>query len=136
MLWELFGLPGIAEQCIIRATTNTEPSIRGNPLDHTGVDIVLGNLRDWANNPGGRTLSSGASPNFFAFYDEGMMAYYCINAPNTSGNLDLNDVNYALVQMDSHCAPYTASFFEWPGSYEIVGKCAQTTAVCLGGLEG
>ncbi|EMD96309.1 hypothetical protein COCC4DRAFT_35999 [Bipolaris maydis ATCC 48331] len=65
-----------------------------------------------------------------------MMVYYCINQPGQCGNLNREDVNYAKVQMDAKCRRYEASWFEWPGSYEIVGKARQGADVCKGGMNG
>ncbi|KAJ4418197.1 hypothetical protein N0V85_001529 [Neurospora sp. IMI 360204] len=62
---------------------------------------------------------------------EGMMAYYCIDAPRSSGNLDVDDVNYALEQMDATCQRYEASYFKWDGSVEIVGKGRSGDNVCV-----
>lgn len=108
----------------------------GTAMDPVGTDGATNDLRFWASPTQGETLIAGDTPVYHAEVFQGMMAYYCINAPNTVGNLNLVDVNYAFEQMDSNCPLYTAGFFEWPGSYEIVGKCAQGIAVCLGGLKG
>lgn len=106
-------------------------------MDVSGTDAAIDGLRRWADVPGGRTITTPADIRSWEWsISEGMMAYYCVNEFNTVGNVDLNDINYAVSQMDAACPRYTAGFFEWPGTYEIVGKCAQGTAVCLGGLKG
>ncbi|KAK3345702.1 hypothetical protein B0H65DRAFT_549381 [Neurospora tetraspora] len=79
----------------------------------------------------GHTLSSGDKNTFVAFIAEGMMVYYCIDAPRSSGNLDVDDVNYALEQMDATCRRYEASYFKWDGSVEIVGKGRSGDNVCV-----
>lgn len=102
----------------------------GDDLPHGGVDGAAESLRRWAGS--GRELSSGDSPNYYGFNNQGVYVYYCINAPHSSGNLDSNDVNYALGQMDASCNAYEAGYWQWDGSSEIVGKCRSNTAVCLG----
>ena len=67
---------------------------------------------------------------------EQMFAYYCLNGPNKCGNLDRNDVYYAKAQMDDKCRRYEASWFGWPGSFEIVGKATIGDSICQGGMVG
>ncbi|OAK93576.1 hypothetical protein IQ06DRAFT_299069 [Phaeosphaeriaceae sp. SRC1lsM3a] len=102
----------------------------GNGLDRAGVDNTLVSLRGWANS--GTTLTSGNGPQSFGYVFNGVYAYYCITRAHTSGNLDINDVNYAIGQMDAKCAAYTASWYGWDGSSEIVGKAATNQQVCTG----
>lgn len=80
----------------------------GNGLDRAGVDGTLNSLRGWANQ--GTTLTSDNGPKSFGYVLNGVFSYYCITRAHTSGNLDINDVNYAISQMDAKCASYTASW--------------------------
>ena len=102
----------------------------GNALDHAGVDTAANALRGWANT--GTTLTSGDGPRSFGYVSNGAYVYYCITRARTSGNLDIGDVNYALGQMDAKCALYSASWFGWDGSSEIVGKASTSQQVCTG----
>ncbi len=99
-------------------------------LDHTGTDVAAQGLRDWAGS--GHDLIAGDTTNYHAEVYNGVQVYYCINARRSSGNLDTNDVNFALGQMDAHCPMYTAGYFQWDGSVEIVGKARTDDRVCLG----
>ncbi|PHH65113.1 hypothetical protein CDD81_3244 [Ophiocordyceps australis] len=103
----------------------------GYELDHGGVDEGVVALKNWAGN-NGQTIVSGDTTNYYGFNRKGVYVYYCINVPHSQGNLDINDINYALRNMDSGCRPYEASYFRWPGSPELVGKCRSGTPVCLG----
>jgi hypothetical protein len=102
----------------------------GNGLDRTGVDNTLVSLRGWAN--AGTTLTSGNGPQSFGYVFNGVYSYYCITRARTSGNLDIGDVNHAIGEMDKKCAAYTASWYGWDGSSEIVGKAATNQQVCTG----
>ena len=99
-------------------------------LDHSGVDAAAQALRNWAGT-GGRDLSSGNSNTYKALVNQGVMVYYCINAPTSIGNLDIKDANYALKNMDSACGFYTASYYKWDGSFEIVGKDRVGANICV-----
>ena len=112
--------------------TKRDTSCWGYQLDHSGVDIGVNQLKTWASEIGGATLTSCARNQYYGFNNNGVYVYYCINRAWSSGNLDLVDVNYALTNMDSICIPYEAGYFLWPGSPELVGKCSSGTAVCLG----
>ncbi|KAF9870442.1 hypothetical protein CkaCkLH20_12109 [Colletotrichum karsti] len=104
----------------------------GNALDHSGTDSAV---QDWKNHVGANGqhyLESGNSPNWVGYIREAVLVYYCINAPHSSGSLDLVDINYALSQMDAVCVRYTASYFRWDGSVEIFGKVQQGVPICLG----
>ncbi|KAK4199479.1 hypothetical protein QBC40DRAFT_281768 [Triangularia verruculosa] len=101
----------------------------GGDLDHSGVDASVQRLRDWAGN--GRDLASGSINTWIGFINEGMLAYYCIDAPFRSGNLDVNDVNHALREMDRVCGFYKSSYFKWDGSVEIVGKDYAGANICV-----
>lgn len=119
------------------AARNADPEKRftscwGSNLDRTGTDLATNDLRKWANVNGGRTIVSHERPDYFGFNRNGVYVYYCINAPNSQGNIDLNDVNFALSQMDSHCPRYTAGYWQWDGSVELIGKAASGTNVCRG----
>jgi hypothetical protein len=101
----------------------------GYQLDASGVDSAVVGLKNWAGN--GQTLSSGDRNTWYGYVSEGMLAYYCIDAPRSSGSVDIDDVNYALQQMDSKCRRYEASYFKWPGSVEIVGKGRAGDNICV-----
>lgn len=104
----------------------------GTLLDHSGTDQATQCLRDAGARAGGIDLQSGDGPYFFTCVFEAVQAYYCINRGNSYGNADLDDVNYGLSQMDANCPAYTASYFEWDGTVEIIGKAKADTAVCVG----
>ncbi|OIW31518.1 hypothetical protein CONLIGDRAFT_652575 [Coniochaeta ligniaria NRRL 30616] len=89
-------------------------------LNHIGVDDAVEDLKSWAGN--GHSFTSKDANAWFGIRTRGVIVYYCITKAYTTGNLNVDDVNYALLQMDSHCVPYQASYFRWPGSFEIVGK--------------
>lgn len=101
----------------------------GYQLDESGVDGAVVGLKNWAGS--GHTLTSSDENYFVAVTVEGMIAYYCIDAPRSSGSLDVDDVNYALAQMDATCRRYEASYFKWPGSVEIVGKGRSGDNICV-----
>lgn len=102
----------------------------GYQLDVTGVDYAVTLLKRWAGS--GIFLPSCRKTNYFGYNHRGVYVYYCINALHAQGNLNVDDINYALSNMDRTCRPYEASYFRWPGSPELVGKCASGTPVCLG----
>lgn len=112
-----------------RAMAKRDIGCFGYQLDESGVDASVQALKNWAGN--GHTLTSGDHNTFVVSTNEGMIAYYCIDAPWSSGNLDVNDVNYALGQMDGTCRRYEASYFKWPGSVEIVGKGRSGDNICV-----
>ncbi|KAH9212347.1 hypothetical protein DL95DRAFT_304397, partial [Leptodontidium sp. 2 PMI_412] len=99
-------------------------------LDISGTDQAVQTLKNWAG--GGRTLRSCDRTDYFGFNYNGVYVYYCINAPHVEGNLNVDDINEALVAMDAICARYEASYYRWENSAELVGKCASGTADCLG----
>jgi hypothetical protein len=68
----------------------------------------------------------------YYYIRESMRVYSCLNVGNYCGSLNLADFNHALSQMDANCVRYTASYYQWDGSPEIVGKANENTAVCLG----
>ncbi|KAK3291623.1 uncharacterized protein B0H64DRAFT_409611 [Chaetomium fimeti] len=101
-------------------------------LDAAGTDRGVDTWKDYL-----RTqtleLRSPVDSNWYAEYiNDGVSVYYCINARDTFGSLNLEDFNYALVQMDANCRPYQASYFRWDGSAEIVGKASVNDRVCRG----
>ncbi|KAG4417587.1 hypothetical protein IFR04_009317 [Cadophora malorum] len=103
----------------------------GYQLDHAGVDQAANGLADWATN-GGHNLCSSDDGTYTYFVNRrNTIVYYCIDAPRRCGNLDTNDVRYALGQMDAHCPRYEASWFKWPGSVEIVGKAKIGDEICI-----
>jgi len=107
----------------------------GTPLDRFNVDFAVGEFKAYIGSWGSGGYTLCAVPPANAYYSKivgQVRIYYCINTNNWCGNIDLVDVNWALLQMDTHCAPYTSSYFQWDGSPEIIGKALVTTAVCLG----
>ncbi|CEI70725.1 hypothetical protein FVEN_g790 [Fusarium venenatum] len=102
----------------------------GYELDHSGVDEAVTSLKNWAGT--GQDWSSQGTPSYFGYNARGVYVYYCINAPNSAGNIDVQDINYALGQMDAVCKRYEASYFRWEGSVEIIGNARSGTAVCRG----
>jgi hypothetical protein len=113
------------------AISKRDTSCWGYQLDHGGVDAGTAALRQWAGE-NGRDLYSGKTPNYYGFNNKGVYVYYCINAAHRQGNLDVNDINFALANMDTTCAKWEAGYYLWPGSAELVGKCRSGTPVCLG----
>ncbi|KAK2759047.1 hypothetical protein FQN54_003146 [Arachnomyces sp. PD_36] len=106
-------------------------SCYGDILDHEGVVVASNKLRSWAG--AGHELTSGDTTAAHIEIHNGVQVYYCVNAPNSSGNLNVEDINFALYWMDQDCIPFEASHFWWPdNSIEIVGKAGQTTPICLG----
>jgi hypothetical protein len=98
-------------------------------LNHQGCDDSAQGLKDWAGT--GTTLTSRDGNAWVGVRTRGAIVYYCIDAPHSSGNLNVADIDYALVQMDNHCAAYQASYFKWPGSVEIVGKDVVGATFCV-----
>lgn len=47
---------------------------------------------------------------------KGMSVSYDIHNPNSTGSLDLEDINFALWWMDNLCPRYTDSDYYWDGS--------------------
>ena len=113
------------------AVAKRDTSCWGYQLDHDGVDDGVRALKNWAGT-GGVDLVSGNARNYYGFNYKGVYVYYCINNVHSQGNLDINDIDFALRNMDSICARYEAGYYLWPGSPELVGKCGSGTAVCLG----
>lgn len=100
-------------------------------LNHNGVDTAGRQLKAWAED--GRTILSTPDATFAVVGSlSGVSVYYCINAPNRSGNLNIADINYAFLQMDNKCEQYSASYFQWDGSVEIVGKAVLYAPICQG----
>ncbi|KAH7360205.1 hypothetical protein BKA65DRAFT_473366 [Rhexocercosporidium sp. MPI-PUGE-AT-0058] len=91
-------------------------------LDHAGVDEPARDLANWAGNNGNDLCSPGDANIYWFSNRRATIVYYCIDTHGRCGNIDTADVRYALGQMDAHCAPYEASWFKWPQSYEIIGK--------------
>ncbi|KYK57294.1 hypothetical protein DCS_04302 [Drechmeria coniospora] len=120
-----------AKRSVDDALAKRDTSCWGYELDHDGVDEGVVALKNWAGN-NGQTISSGDTTSYFGFNRKGVYVYYCINQAHSQGNLDINDINYALRNMDGTCRRYEAGYFLWPGTPELVGKCRSGTAVCLG----
>ncbi|KFY14747.1 hypothetical protein V491_05922 [Pseudogymnoascus sp. VKM F-3775] len=104
------------------AVAKRDISCWGYQLYHGGVDDGVRALKNWAGTSGVE-LTSGDSRNYYGFNNKGVYVYYYINELHKKGNLDINDIDYALRSMDSKCQAYEASYYRWPGSREIVGKC-------------
>lgn len=98
-------------------------------LSHAGTDAAVNSLKAWAGS--GNWLFSSTTNRWLGYQSEGALVYYCISAPNSGGNLDTNDINYALGRMDAACPRYTASYFRWDGSVEIVGKGRVGDNICV-----
>ncbi|KAK1749714.1 hypothetical protein QBC47DRAFT_365953 [Echria macrotheca] len=110
----------------------------GTPLNRGDTDSAVNLWKGFLTSvgSGGYAICGSAGRNAVSFYTSGgVQVYYCVNERFTCGNLDLNDFNYALRQMDSSCAPYTSSYFQWD-SPELVGKSRIGTYVCAGGAPG
>ena len=107
----------------------------GYQLTPSGIDASARGLEEICGN--GRDVESPADRNvYFGLVSEGMLVYYCLNQSGKKANCDKNDVSYALAQMDARCKRYEASWFGWPGSFEIIGKAKVTDSVCNGGMNG
>ncbi|KAH0431432.1 hypothetical protein CcaCcLH18_07048 [Colletotrichum camelliae] len=104
----------------------------GSALDKAGTDAAVSAWKNKVGPTGAYALSSGSNPKAIWFIRRGVKVYYCINAPNSSGNLDLVDINHALKQMDASCPRYTAGYFRWDGSVEIFGKTGENVPICRG----
>ena len=126
------------EQVVARSPPSTRGSARvakratgcfGSALSHAGTDRAVNSLKAWAGS--GNWLFSSTTNRWLGYQSEGALVYYCITAPNSGGNLDTKDVNYALERMDAACPRYTASYFRWDGSVEIVGKARVGDNICV-----
>lgn len=123
----------VAERTTGRASNGRldkrQTSCWGNNLNHYDVDFLVDMLKEWS--VGGGEVHSGdkGTSGWISKWND-VILYYCVVTANTYGNLDLVDVNYAPLQMDSACPPYTASWFRWPGSSEIVGKATNDQEIC------
>ncbi|EOA89068.1 hypothetical protein ACJQWK_05772 [Exserohilum turcicum] len=104
----------------------------GQDLDHAGVDKSANDLRRWARQPGGFNWAATYAASSVGSVVNFVFVYYCITTPHTSGNIDENDVNYALAQMDAKCPLYRASWFGWDGSSELIGKASVNAEICTG----
>ncbi|KAG7285869.1 hypothetical protein NEMBOFW57_008163 [Staphylotrichum longicolle] len=103
----------------------------GRQLDTYGTDKAVNQWKSYlATNI--LELHSTSSTYSVQYANDGVAVYYCINAKNSVGSLNLEDFNYALRQMDARCRAYEASYFQWDGSPEIVGKASVNDRVCLG----
>jgi len=103
----------------------------GRQLDTQGTDKAV---NQWKGYLASTLLEvrSRDTPYYVQYVNDAVTVYYCINARNSVGSLSLEDFNYALVQMDATCRRYEASYFQWDGSPEIVGKASVNDRVCLG----
>lgn len=81
-------------------------------LNVQDTDGATQGLRNWADK--GTTFTSWArGSEWISVFVGNVQVYYCIIKPNSRGNLDTNDVNYALAQMDAKCRRYEASWYQW-----------------------
>lgn len=115
-----------------RALAKRRVDCWGYQLDASGTDRSFQGLAEgWAAN-GHEFCSQPNGPAAVAIIVEAVQVYYCITLPNRCGNLDREDVYHARDQMDGTCHRYEASWFGWPGSYEIVGKARVGDQICTG----
>ena len=103
----------------------------GRQLDNAGTDKAVSQWKSYLSTTI-LELRSTDRTYYVQFVNDGVTVYYCINARNSVGSLSLEDFNYALVQMDATCRRYEASYYQWDGSPEIVGKASVNDRVCLG----
>ncbi|KAF3802067.1 hypothetical protein GCG54_00012313 [Colletotrichum gloeosporioides] len=124
---KLFTENSVSERLGRRST-----SCWGSALDRAGTDAAVSAWKNKVGPTGAYALRSGSNPKAIWFIRRGAKVYYCINAPSSSGSLDLIDINHALKQMDTACPRYTAGNFRWDGSVEIFGKAAENIPICRG----
>ncbi|KAK3317041.1 hypothetical protein B0H66DRAFT_520240 [Apodospora peruviana] len=104
----------------------------GTQLDRYGTDEAAQCLRNAGAAPGGIDLRTPSGSGLFtSCVSAAVRVYYCVNKPNSWGNANLEDVNYGLRQMDAACPAYTAGYFQWDGTPEILGKARADTSICL-----
>ncbi|USP79401.1 hypothetical protein yc1106_06675 [Curvularia clavata] len=109
----------------------------GYQLEEFGIDRAFEALAEqWAGNGQDVCSDEPGKRRYVASLRDQMMVYYCVNEVGKCGNCNRDDVYYAMAQMDSKCRRYEASWFGWPGSFEIVGKARQGDNVCAGGMNG
>lgn len=104
----------------------------GRGLDAPGIDRAVEKWKAYLAQYGSVTIKTGNSQRYLQFTDSAMTVYYCVNRKNAEGNLSLDDFNYAVRKMDEQCRLYEASYFQWDGSVEIVGKASLNDRVCNG----
>ncbi|PSN65544.1 hypothetical protein BS50DRAFT_589940 [Corynespora cassiicola Philippines] len=107
----------------------------GYQLDAAGVDQAAIYLANACGNGRAVTTEPDRTVRIVGLHN-GMMVYYCVNAGGKTGNCDRGDVSYGLGRMDSQCGRYEASWFGWPGSFEILGKAREGDNVCAGNMNG
>jgi hypothetical protein len=103
----------------------------GYQLDASSVDSAHIGLANWAG-LGKEVVTTPTATTYVAITYGGVKAYYCVNARNSRGNCDRDDVEYAFLKMDESCRRYEASDFRWDGSVELVGKARNSDLLCLG----
>ncbi|EUC40406.1 hypothetical protein COCMIDRAFT_108889 [Bipolaris oryzae ATCC 44560] len=109
----------------------------GYQLEEFGIDRAFEALAEgWAGNGQDVCSSTPGLRRYVASLRNQMMVYYCVNESGKCGNCNRDDVYYAMAQMDAKCRRYEASWFGWPGSFEIVGKARQGDNVCAGNMNG
>lgn len=104
----------------------------GRNLDAPAIDRLVNKWKAHLRQVSSVTLKAGASQHYLQYTDSSMTVYYCVNRKNSQGSLSYDDFNYALRKMDERCRAYEASFFQWDGSVEIVGKASLNDRVCIG----
>lgn len=107
----------------------------GYQLDESGIDAAYAAMLEWAGNSPDICTDPGQTRGYF-YHSEAVMVYYCVNDGGKCGNADREDISYAMRQMDANCRRYEASWFGWPGSFELVGKARLGDDVCKGGMNG
>lgn len=99
-------------------------------LDNSGVDQGVQDWKDFVED-GEETFNTfGSFCSSWAFVNSGVQIFYFIDAPSYTGHLDLEDINYALEQMDYYCVRYNLSTFKWDGSPEGFGKNTESSTPC------
>lgn len=114
------------------ALTRRRTDCWGRNLDALAIDRIVKRWKAYLRTVSSATLKTGNSQHYIQFTDSSMTVYYCVNRKNSQGSLSYDDFNYALRKMDEKCRAYEASFFQWDGSVEIVGKASLNDRVCIG----
>lgn len=110
----------------------------GTALNHANTDAAVSQAKAViAGRPGGVWIiqdpNPGISTTFYQIIVVGnVKLHFYANAPGVVASFDLVDFNWALLQMDTHCVPYTSSYYRWDGTQEIIGKSLANTPVCQG----
>lgn len=114
------------------ALTRRRTGCWGRNLDNLAIDRLVRKWQAYLKTIASATITTKNSQHYIQYTDSAMTVYYCVNRKNSVGSLSLEDFNYALRRMDDQCRPYEASYFQWDGSVEIVGKASLNDRVCIG----